>query len=537
MAKFVFVTGGVLSSLGKGIFASSLARLLKGYGVKVSCMKIDPYLNCDAGTLNPFEHGEVFVTRDGFECDLDVGNYERFLNEFAVREQNLMMGTVYKAVVDKERKGEYLGKTIQLIPHATNYIKQFIRKTAQVTGADVLVVEIGGTVGDLESEVVLEAVREMNFEEPPQAVTFFHLALIPKIMSGEMKTKPMQHSVKALLARGITPNFLVARSDEMISAGVREKLALFCNVREESVFCSPNLDVVYALPMELEKQGVHEKLAERLGIKLKEKDLPEWAKLVGKLEQLKKSGRRVKIGVIGKYASGSKDAYMSVFESITHAGLHCGVYAEGFLVDSEEIEKGKMKVEELAQYDGLLVPGGFGARGVEGKIEAIKYARENGVPYLGVCYGMQLAVIEIARHTLGLKDANTTENAPETKHPVIDLLPEQKGVEEKGGTMRLGAKWVELKKGTLAHELYGEEKVFKRFRHRYEVNPEFVEQLESAGVVFSGMWSKEKIMKVMELKDHPYFVGVQYHPEFDTRLEAPEEVYLGLVKAAAEKGK
>ena len=535
MAKFVFVTGGVLSSLGKGIFASSLARLLKSYGVKVSCMKVDPYLNCDAGTLNPFEHGEVFVTQDGFECDLDVGNYERFLSEFAVREQNLMMGSVYKAVVEKERKGEYLGKTIQLIPHATNHIKQCIRKAAQVTGADVLVVEIGGTVGDLESDIVFEAAREMNFEEPPQAVTFIHLALVPRITTGEMKTKPMQHSVKALLARGITPNFLVARSDEMISAAVREKLALFCNVREESVFCSPNLDLVYGLPMELAKQGVHEKIAERLGIKLKEKDLQDWAKLVEKLEHLKKNGKRVKIGVIGKYASGSKDAYMSVFEAITHAGLHCGVYAEGVLVDSEEIEKGKLKVEQLAQYDGLLVPGGFGSRGVEGKISAVKYARENNLPYLGVCYGMQLAVIEIARNALGLRDANTTENAPETKHPVIDILPEQKSVEEKGGTMRLGAKWVEIKKGTLAHKLYGQDKVFKRFRHRYEVNPEFVEQLESVGVVFSGQWPKEKIMKVMELKDHPYFVGVQYHPEFDTRLEAPEEVYLGLVKAAAEK--
>jgi len=531
LSKFIFVTGGVLSSLGKGMFASSITKLLKSCGVKASCMKIDPYLNCDAGTLNPFEHGEVFVTQDGFECDLDVGNYERFCNEFAVREQNLMMGSVYKAVIDKERKGEYLGKTIQLIPHATNQIKHCIRSAAKTVGADVLVVEIGGTVGDMESDVVLEAARQMNFEEPPQAVTFIHLALVPKITTGEMKTKPMQHSVKALLGRGITPNFLVARSDEPISAVLREKIALFCNVREENVFCSPNLDTVYAIPMELEKQKVHEALAERIGFKLNERDMKEWVKLVDKLEDLKKKGPNVKIGVIGKYAT-AKDAYMSVFEAITHAGVHCGVYAEGFLVDSEAVEKGKI---DLTQYDGLLVPGGFGGRGVEGKISAIKYARESGVPYLGVCYGMQLAVIEVARHVAGLEGANTTENEPEVKHPVIDILPEQKSVQEKGGTMRLGAKWVEIKKDTKAFELYGEEKVFKRFRHRYEVNPEYVDRLEAAGIVFSGMWPKEKIMKVMELKDHPYFVGVQYHPEFDSRLETPEPVYYGLVKASAQR--
>ncbi|MBI3588021.1 CTP synthase [Candidatus Micrarchaeota archaeon] len=529
MSKFVFVTGGVLSSLGKGSFAASLAKLLKEGGVKVSVMKIDPYLNCDAGTLNPFEHGEVFVTRDGFECDLDVGNYERFLNEFAVHEQNLMMGSVYKAVIDKERRGDYLGKTIQLIPHATNEVKARIRSCAKVTGADVLIVEIGGTVGDLESEVVLEAARQMNFEEPPEAVTFVHLALVPTITTGEAKTKPMQHSVKALLARGITPNFLVARADSMLTNPVKEKIALFCNVREENVFTSPTLDSVYELPLTLEKQGVAQRICERMHVKFEDGKLDEWKKLVGRLKELREKGPTVKIGVVGKYATGAKDAYMSVFESLLHAGVHNDVHVDASLIDSEALEKGKAN---LSEFQGILVPGGFGGRGVEGKIAAVKFARENGVPYLGICYGLQLAVIESGRNLLGFKDANTTENEPDTKHPVIDILPEQKTVTEKGGTMRLGAKQVLVLKGTKAFELYKSEKITKRFRHRYEINPEFVKQFEEAGWVFSGKDPEREIMKIGELKDHPFFMGTQAHPEFDSRLEEPEPLYYGFVKAA-----
>ncbi len=533
MAKYVFVTGGVLSSLGKGILASSIAKLLKQGGVKATCMKIDPYLNCDAGTLNPFEHGEVFVTRDGFECDLDVGNYERFLDEFAVKEQNLMMGAVYKTVVEKERRGEYLGKTIQLIPHATNEIKARIRNCARVTGADVLVVELGGTVGDIESEVVLEAAREMNFEEPPQAVTFIHVALAPTITTGEVKTKPMQHSVKALLARGITPNFLVARSDRMISQAIKEKIALFCNVRDENVFCSPTAESIYEVPLLLEKQGINERLSERMGLKDGKPELKEWTGLVESLKDAKK-GPVVKIGVIGKYAV-AKDAYMSVFEALSHAGAVAGVFVDAELVDSEAIEK--YGAAELSGYHGLLVPGGFGGRGVEGKMMAVRHARENGVPYLGICYGLQLAIIETARNAIGWKDANTTENDEATKHPVIDFLPEQRGISEKGGTMRLGAYDVDVRKGTKAFELYKSEKIVKRFRHRYEINPEFVPDLEKAGWVFSGRDPKREIMKIGELKGHPFFVGTQAHPEFDSRLEAPEPLYLGFVKAAAQRVK
>jgi CTP synthase len=532
MAKYVFVTGGVLSSLGKGILAASITKLLRQGGVKAVSMKVDPYLNCDAGTLNPFEHGEVFVTRDGFECDLDVGNYERFSNEFAVKEQNLMMGSVYKTVIERERRGEYLGKTIQLIPHATNEVKARIRNCAKATEAEVLVVEIGGTVGDIESEVVLEAARQMNFEEPPEAVTFVHLALVPTITTGEVKTKPMQHSVKSLLARGITPNFIVARSPKMIAEPVKEKLSLFCNVRPENVFCSPDAVTIYEVPMLLEKQGMHERLSERMDLKLRKLDLKEWSGLVDRLKKCAITEKKVRIGVIGKYAT-SKDTYMSVFEALNHASAHAGVCVEADLVDSEEIEK--HGIGALKDYHGILVPGGFGGRGIEGKIAAIQYAREKDVPYLGICYGLQLAIVESARNVLGWKDANSSENDETTKHAVIDLLPEQRSVTEKGGTMRLGAYDVAIVKGTGAHKLYGSEKISKRFRHRYEINPEFIPDLEKAGWVFSGKDPKREIMKVGELTGHAYFMGSQYHPEFDSRLETPEPMFLGFVSAAAKR--
>ena len=522
----------MLSSLGKGILSASITKMLRQGGVKAVTMKIDPYLNCDAGTLNPFEHGEVFVTRDGFACDLAGGNYERFSNEFAVKEQNLMMGSVYKTVIERERRGEYLGKTIQLIPHATNEVKARIRNCAKATGAEALVVEIGGTVGDIESDVVLEAARQMNFEEPSQAVTFVHLALVPTITTGEVKTKPMQHSVKALLARGITPNFIVARSPKMIAEPVKEKLALFCNVRPENVFCSPDAITIYDVPLILEKQGMHERLSDRMGLELRKLDMKEWDGLVERLKKCAVTEKKVRIGVIGKYAT-AKDTYMSVFEALSHAGAHAGVCIEADLVDSEEIEK--RGTGGLKAYDGLLVPGGFGGRGIEGKISAVKYARENAIPYLGICYGLQLAIVESARSLLGWKDANSSENDETSKHAVIDLLPEQRSVTEKGGTMRLGAYDVTIAKGTLAHKLYGSEKISKRFRHRYEINPEFIPDLEKAGWVFSGRDPKREIMKVAELKKHPYFIGSQYHPEFDSRLEAPEPLFLGFVQAAAKK--
>ncbi|MFH1200269.1 MAG: CTP synthase [Candidatus Micrarchaeota archaeon] len=533
MVKFIFVTGGVLSSLGKGILTASLARILKIGGLDVSLMKIDPYLNCDAGTLNPYEHGEVFVTQDGFECDLDVGNYERFTDVFARKEQNLMMGAVYKTVIDRERKGDYLGNTIQLIPHGTNEIKRRIRLAAEVTKCDVLLVEIGGTVGDIESEVVLEAARQMRFENGANpSVLFVHLALVPVIITNEQKTKPMQHSVKALLGRGITPDILVARSKDNILEGTRKKIALMCNVLPDSVFCSPDQKNIYDIPRVLREQGIEDVLAKKLDLKLKKGARDSWEPLLEKPLRHKK-----RVAVIGKYAQTTKDTYMSVFEAIRHAAMHNGIDAEIALVNSEDIEKGKA---ELKGYDAIVAPGGFGARGTEGKIAAAKYARENNVPYLGLCYGLQLAVIEYARNVCGLAGANTTENDDKTPHPVIDLLPEQKAVTDKGGTMRLGAKSVLVKKGTTAAEAYKHEmkdgRIFKRFRHRYEVNPQYVERLERAGMIFSGRDPEKEIMKIFELpkKTHKFMMGTQYHPEFDSRLERPEPLFDALLAATLE---
>ncbi|MEW5955520.1 MAG: CTP synthase [Candidatus Micrarchaeota archaeon] len=530
MPKFVFVTGGVLSSLGKGILASSIARLLKSSGVNVSIMKIDPYLNCDAGTLNPFEHGEVFVTQDGFECDLDLGNYERFLGINARREQNMMMGMVYKTIIDNERRGEFLGKTLQLIPHATSEIKRRIRRAAEATDADVLVVEVGGTVGDIESEIVFEAIRQIRFEEEPNDTACVHLALVPTILTGEQKTKPLQHSVKNLLARGLTPDVIVARCDAPLSEGTREKIAQQCNVRNEAVFFSPTVRAVYELPLILEKQGIHLNLAKKLALETRKCDLANWRELVEKTL----SGPEVKVAVAGKYAT-MKDTYMSVFEALVHAGAANSCRVRADLVDSEAIEReGAEKI--LGGYDAVIVPGGYGKRGVEGKIGAVKYCRTKGVPYLGICYGFQMAVIEIARNVLGWKDANSSEVEPNTRHAVIDLLPEQKQVKDMGGTNRLGAKNVDLKKGTTAQKIYASDRVYKRFRHRYEMNPDYITDIERAGVVFSGVDAAgANIMKVLELPGHPFFFATQYHPEFDSRLETPEPAFNALVKAAKER--
>ncbi|HIH20104.1 TPA: CTP synthase (glutamine hydrolyzing) [Candidatus Micrarchaeota archaeon] len=524
MAKYVFVTGGVLSSLGKGTLSSSIARILKSKGANANCMKIDPYLNCDAGTLNPFEHGEVFVTQDGFECDLDVGNYERFLNIFARREQNFMMGQAYKAVIEKERKGDYLGKTLQMIPHVTNEVKRCIRNSAKVTGADVLVVELGGTVGDIESEVVLEAIRQMRFEG--DECVFIHLALVPTVTTGEQKTKPLQHSVKMLLASGIQPDIIVARSEKPLGREARAKIAMFCNVAPEAVFYSANVDSVYKLPLVLQEQEIHRPIAEKLSLKLKNDDLVEWKALLDKKPKVEKT-----IAVVGKYAT-TKDTYMSVFEALAHAALHNGVKLNAVLIDSEKVEAG---TQSLEGFDAFVVPGGWGERGVEGIIKTIQYAREKNLPYLGLCYGLQLAIVEFARNVLGFKDANTAEINPNTKNPVICILPEQREVREMGGTTRLGAFDVKVLKNTLAFSLYKDEKIYKRFRHRYEINPEYVDALEKAGWVFSGRDPKREIMKIGELKTQEFHIGSQFHPEFDSRLEEPEPLFDGLVKATLGK--
>ena len=524
MSKFLFVTGGVLSGLGKGILASSLSKLLKARGVNVAQMKIDPYLNCDAGTLNPFEHGEVFVTRDGFECDLDLGNYERFLNIISVREQNLMMGSAYANVIEKERRGEFLGKTMQVIPHVTNEIKHQIEKAAEVTGCELLVVEVGGTVGDIESDVVFEAVRQMKFERERGETAFIHVALVPLAITGEEKTKPLQHSVKALLSRGISPDFLVARSNNDIQDETRKKIALFCNVKEESVFCSPNLNSVYELPELLEKQCIEEAVAMKMGLNLGEANWGEWKALVKKIG-LGKVKKRV--AVIGKYAN-MKDTYKSVFAALAHAAVHNDVELEDVLVNAEEIEAGKV---DLAGFDAFVVPGGFGSRGVEGIITAIKYAREHDVPYLGLCYGMQLAVIEFARNAMNWPDADSTEVNPKTGHPVVCILPEKDGLKNMGGTLRLGAHDVTIIKGTKAFDAYNKESISKRFRHRYEINPELVRELEAKGIKFSGRDPNREIMKVMEIPGKKFFMATQYHPEFDSRLEEPEPLFDALLKA------
>ncbi len=536
MPKFVFVTGGVLSSLGKGVFSASLSRLLRSRGVNANNMKIDPYLNCDAGTLNPFEHGECFVTRDGFECDLDLGNYERFLDIFAKNEQNLMMGAAYKRVIEQERHGEFLGKTIQLIPHLTNEIKRRIKEAASVTKCDVLVIEIGGTVGDYESEMVFEAARQLRNAEGSQNVLFAHVALVPTIVTGEMKTKPLQHSVRELLARGISPDVLVGRGSKALNKELKEKIALFCNVSPEDVFSSPDLSNIYELPILLKQQGLDKVIAEKLGFKLENEDLKELSALAEKMKGLSEGKDRLKVAVVGKYAF-SNDAYASVFESLMHAGVANGVWVDAKLLDSEQLEKkGKEEFEEaLSQYDAILVPGGFGSRGVEGKISAIKFAREHNVPLLGLCYGMQLSVIEAGRNLLGWKDANTTEIDEKSGHPLIYIMPEQKGVLDLGGTLRLGVKKTVVKKGTKARELYGEDEVMKRHRHRFEVNPEFIAELEKTGLVFSGKSEDGKRMEILEIPSHPFFMGTQYHPEFDSRLGKPEELFFGFVKAAKER--
>ena len=529
MAKYIFVTGGVLSSLGKGTFTSSLAKLLKSSGVNVNAMKIDPYLNCDAGTLNPYEHGEVFVTQDGFECDLDLGTYERFLDVPAKKEQNVMMGAVYSAVLEKERRGEFLGKTMQLIPHVTNEIKSRVRKAAAATGCEVLVVEIGGTVGDIESEVVLEAARQMKFENPDE-VMFVHLALVPVITTGEMKSKPMQHSVHTLLSRGIAPDVLVARAEKELSKDVKEKMALFCSVPPERIFSFPNVKNIYELPLLLKEQDAQNHIAKKINLTLNGGDLTVWREISEKYKNLK---TEKKVAVIGKYAV-TRDAYMSVFEALSHAGVANNVKVIANLLDSEELEKGNITNEALSGYDAILIPGGFGSRGVEGKIKAIQFARENRKPILGICYGFQLMVIEFARNVLGWSDANTTEIDPYTDHPVIDLLPEQKDVSEKGGTMRLGGSPVMIEEGSRAYRYYGKNEVIRRHRHRFEVNPKLIPELEAAGLKFSGKDREGRRMEILELKEDRFFSGSQFHPEFDSRVERPEPLFDWLIKSALD---
>ena len=529
MPKYIVVTGGVLSGLGKGVVASSIGLLLKSNGYKVTAIKIDPYLNCDAGTMNPFQHGEVFVLEDGGEVDLDLGNYERFLDINLHRDNNITTGKVYKNVIEKERRGDYLGKTVQIVPHITNEIKEWIRRVATESNADVCVIEIGGTVGDIESMPFLEAVRQLHLEEGHENVVFIHTTLVPIVsVVGEQKTKPTQHSVKELRAIGIDPDAIVGRCKEPLKKETKEKISLFCNVPVDAVFSSPDVECIYELPLVLKKQGLPDFILRRLGLEKRDGKLDEWQNFVSRLKNAK---NEVSIALVGKYTA-LGDSYLSILEAFRHAGAELDTKVRVVWVEAEDIENNGTKM--LESVDAILVPGGFGSRGAEGKIAAIKFAREVRKPFLGICFGFQLAVVEYGRHVLGLR-CHTTEIEPDVEHPIVTILPEQYDVDKLGGTMRLGAQPIVIKEGTLAFELYKRKEIMERHRHRYEVNPKYVDMLEKHGLVFSGI-AKDKIrMEILELPSHPYFIASQFHPEFKSRPLKPAPLFYGLVRAALEE--
>jgi CTP synthase len=534
---YIFITGGVLSGLGKGITTASIGKLLQLRGFKVTAIKIDPYINFDAGTLRPTEHGEVWVTEDGGEIDQDLGHYERFLDINIPKHNCITTGQVYHMVIKRERKGEYLGRTVQPIPHVTDEIKRRIREVAKESKTDFVLIEIGGTVGDYENVLFLEAARQMKLDE--NNVLYIHVVYLPVVKTlGEMKTKPTQHSVKELREIGIQPDFIIGRSEHPIDDVRKKKIALFCNVREEDVISDPNVDNIYEVPLVFEKQKLCEKILVKFNIKVK-KDLKDWKKFINKIKNLKKT---VKIGIVGKYFDIGQfklpDSYISVIEAIRHAAWHNNVKPKIEWIDSKIFEKNPKELSILDNVDGVIVPGGFGLSGIEGKISAIRYVRENKIPYLGLCLGMQLAVVEYARSVCGLKGANSTEINPKTPHPVVDFLPWQKKLIKKskyGATMRLGGQTVKIKPNTLTHKLYKKTSVIERFRHRYEINPEYVKILKKNGFVFSGMTPNEKIMQVGELPNHPFFISSQFHPEFTSRPLKPNSLFNGFIKACIKK--
>jgi CTP synthase len=520
--KFIFVTGGVLSSLGKGLASASIGALLEARGLRVSFLKLDPYLNVDPGTMNPFQHGEVYVTEDGAETDLDLGHYERFTRATMGRINNVTAGKVYETVLNKERHGEYLGGTVQVIPHVTDEIKQRIHRAAE--GVDLLLVEVGGTVGDIESLPFLEAIRQFRADVGRENVLYAHVALVPYVAAaGELKTKPVQHSVKELRAVGISPDVILCRTDRFLSRSVKQKIALFCNVDDDAVITAKDVESIYEVPLVLHDEGVDEKIVKLLNIWTARPDLTKWQDL---LERIRHPERTVTIAMVGKYVD-LTESYKSLNEALYHAAFSHRSRVVIEYVDSEKL----VDPAPLAHVDGILVPHGFGARGVEGKIVAVRYAREHGIPYFGICFGLQMAVIEYARHVAGLAGANSTEVDPETPYPVIDFLPEQRGVTDKGATMRLGAWPCVLRKGTKAFAAYGREEISERHRHRYEVNPELRDQLSRAGLVFSGVSPDGRLVEVVELEDHPWFVACQYHPEFKSRPFAPHPLFSAFVKA------
>ncbi len=521
--KFVFVTGGVMSGLGKGITAASTGRLLSNAGFDVTAVKVDPYLNVDAGTMNPYEHGEVYVLKDGGEVDLDLGNYERFLGTDMTFDHNVTTGKTYEHVIERERAGDYLGKTVQIIPHVTDDIKRRIREAAE--GSDVCLVEIGGTVGDIESMPFLEALRQFASEEDPKDILFAHVTLVPYSKNGEQKTKPTQHSVKELRSIGLQPDILVGRCENRLDPDVKEKIALFCDVSTDAVFSNPDVEDIYHVPLMVEDEGLDEYVMEQLGIG--DEALPEakrstrWRELV-----TRDRTRDIDVALVGKYAL--EDAYMSIHEALKHAGIHTETEVNVLWVDADETTE--RHEARLASADAVVVPGGFGSRGTEGKIEAIRYAREHDVPFLGLCLGFQMAVVEHARNVLGLEGAHSAELDPDTPHPVIDLLPEQYETEDMGGTMRLGAHETAIEPGTLAASVYDDDMCTERHRHRYEVNPEYIDELETNGLVFSGR--ADNRMEILEREEHPFFFGTQAHPEFRSRPDRASPPFVALVEAA-----
>ena len=530
--KYIFVTGGVVSGLGKGITAASLGRLLKNRGYKVTIQKFDPYLNVDPGTMSPYEHGEVFVTDDGAETDLDLGHYERFIDENLTKDSSVTMGKIYTSVLEKERRGDYLGKTVQVRPHVTNEIKERIY-SFEGTDIEIVITEVGGTVGDIEGLSVIEAIRQVGLEKNKEDVLYVHVTLLPYISgSNEIKSKPTQHSVKELQSLGIQPDILVARTEMEIPDTVREKLALFCNVRKTSVIQNMTAPNLYAIPLMLEKEGLAREACNHLKLDSFVPDNSKWEEMIENVVNIKEEDR-VKIAIVGKYVQ-LGDSYISVVESLQHAGFANKVKVDIKMIDSETIIPENVK-EKISEFDGVVVPGGFGNRGIEGMIETIKYVRENNIPFLGICLGMQMSVVEYARNVLGLKDSNSAEFDQKTPNQVIHIMEDQKNIKKKGGTMRLGSYPCIIKDGSLANKVYGTSKIDERHRHRYEYNNEFKERLENAGLICSGTSPDGSLVEIVEIPNHPYFIAGQFHPELKSRPNKPAPLFVGLIKAAKEK--
>ena len=530
MAKYIFVTGGVVSSLGKGITAASLGRLLKSRNLNVTIQKFDPYINFDPGTMSPYQHGEVFVTEDGGETDLDLGHYERFVDLNLGKSSNVTAGKVYWSVINKERKGEYLGSTVQVIPHITNEIKSLIYRVAKEDNADIVITEIGGTVGDIESLPFLEAIRQVKKEVGRNDVLYLHVTLVPYIAAaGELKTKPTQHSVKELRSIGIHPDIIVCRTEHEISQDMKEKLALFCDIDVNAVIQNQTAASIYEVPLMLQQQGLDRIVMEKLHIEAGESDMTEWTQMVHKIHH---PATTVRIAIVGKYVA-LHDAYMSVSESLHHAGIANRTAIDIKWVNAEELEHDEADLAAIfGDVDGILVPGGFGDRGVEGKVRTIQYAREHQIPFFGLCLGMQCAVIEYARNVCGLTGAHSTEFVPDTPYPVIDLMPDQVSVEDKGGTMRLGVYPCKVMENTLTSKAYGEEIIYERHRHRYEFNNAFRQQLTDAGLVIGGTLPNGRLVEIVEIKDHPWFLATQFHPEFKSRPTNPHPLFRDFVKAS-----